>query len=160
MEKKKKPSYKDINGTTKVGDFLRKVGKSKIWDFAVKIAKESNVPVLETLGKLLDKDQELNQTERETALILLDFDLKEQQEITKRWQADMSSDSYLSKNIRPIVLGFSWLLVAIVVLVIKDLSGQLIAMLSSLTMTINVAYFGGREMRHFKILKHKLNASI
>jgi len=160
MNEKKKPTYKEINGTTKVGDFLRKIGESKLWDFAVKIAKESNLPILETLGNVLDKDQELNKIDKDTALILLDFDLKEIQEVTKRWQADMTSDSYLSKNIRPIVLGFSWLLVAIVVLFVKDLNGQLVAMLSSLTMTINVAYFGGREVRHFKTLKHKLNASI
>lgn len=34
----------------------------------------------------------------------LSADGKDQEEITKRWQADMSSDSWLSKNIRPMSL--------------------------------------------------------
>ena len=36
----------------------------------------------------------------------LEQDVIEMQEITKRWQSDMSSDSWLSKNIRPLSLAF------------------------------------------------------
>jgi len=153
MNEKKKPTYKEINGISRVGNFLKKIGQSKIWDLAVKIAKDSNVPVLETLGKILDKDKELNQRDKEIALEMLDFDIKENEEITKRWQSDMLSDSFLSKNIRPMVLAFSWILVAAVILFKSELKTELITLLSTLSLAINVAYFGGRTWLQSKQVK-------
>ena len=41
-----------------------------------------------------------------------------EQEVSKRWAADMASDSWLSKNIRPLILAF--LVVATVVLMFVD----------------------------------------
>ncbi len=38
--------------------------------------------------------------------LLINADAEEQSNITKRWQADLSSDSWLSKNIRPLILAF------------------------------------------------------
>ena len=75
-------------------------------------------PISMILGvgmKLLDKffpdpeqkakaQLELLQMQQTGQFKQMEADIAEQQEITKRWQADMSSDSWLSKNIRPLTL--------------------------------------------------------
>lgn len=155
MNEKKKPTYKEINGISRVGNFLKKIGQSKIWDAAVKIAKDSNLPVLGTIGKILDKDQELSEFDKVRALQLLEFDIEESKEVTKRWQSDMLSDSFMSKNIRPMVLGFSWLLVGFLVVFNMSVSSELIDFLQNLLIPINVAYFGGRELLKYKSVKTK-----
>ena len=44
--------------------------------------------------------------DKEEALKLLEMDIVEMQEVSKRWSSDMSSDSWLSKNVRPMMLIF------------------------------------------------------
>lgn len=48
--------------------------------------------------------QELLKMQQEGRLAELQADVQEQEELTKRAQADMASDSWLSKNIRPLSL--------------------------------------------------------
>ena len=48
----------------------------------------------------------------------LETDAVREQEITKRWEADLHSDSWLSKNVRPLTLSF--LLVCMFLFVILD----------------------------------------
>ena len=103
------PSYKDKNGTTRVGDALRwlvKQGK-EVAPEILKIA--GNVTGIEALEQLADKiltNKTLSETDKQMLLEELRFDMIEMQEVTKRWQYDMQSDSWLSKNIRPLSLAF------------------------------------------------------
>jgi hypothetical protein len=71
--------------------------------------------LLDIGGKLIDKffpdpeqkakaQLELMQMQQNGELAKINADIAEAQEITKRWEADMSSDSWLSKNIRPMAL--------------------------------------------------------
>ena len=57
----------------------------------------------------------LTPKDKEEALKLLELDIIEMQEVSKRWSSDMSSDSWLSKNVRPMMLIFltisTWLLI-------------------------------------------------
>ena len=48
--------------------------------------------------------QELLRMQQEGRLAELQADTAAMQETTKRWEADMASDSWLSKNIRPLTL--------------------------------------------------------
>ena len=48
---------------------------------------------------LIDKDPDLPPQDKETALKLLEQDTIELQEISKRWESDMKSDSWLSKKL-------------------------------------------------------------
>lgn len=79
-----------------------------------------------------------------------------QKEITKRWEADMASDSWLPKNIRPLTLAV--LLVVFLSLVIVDSTGSInfevseayISMLQVLMTTVFTAYFAGRSYEKIK----------
>ena len=54
----------------------------------------------------ITKEPSLSEEEKEILLKELEQDMIEMQEVTKRWQSDMASDSWLSKNIRPLSLVF------------------------------------------------------
>ena len=74
----------------------------------------------------------------------------EMEEVTKRWNADMSSDNKLSKSVRPLTLIF--LFVSTVVLIFIDsgfinfaVDNEWKELLKMLLITITAAYFGGRS---------------
>ena len=76
-------------------------------------------------------------------------------EITARWQSDMKSDSWLSKNVRPLVLMYmvfcTTLLVFIDAGVISfDVKSNWIDLLQLVLMTVIAAYFGGRSYEKTK----------
>ena len=142
-----KKKFKD----TKVGKFL--VGKSGIIDVITNILPDQGV--FGMVKNLIDKDQELTPQDKETALKLLEQDMIEMQEISKRWQSDMVSDSWLSKNTRPMTLIF--LTVSLVVFILLDglsiefgINSEWINLLKSLLITVYVAYFGSRGVEKFK----------
>ena len=66
--------------------------------------------VVEQVGGLVDKfvrtKDEKAQFEKEMAEILINAEADMQKNVTERWKADMASDSWLSKNVRPLVLMF------------------------------------------------------
>ena len=77
--------------------------------------------------------------------------------VTERWKSDMGSDSFLSKNIRPIALGF--LTLSTVMLIVGDstgnafnVGGEWVDLLKTLLVTVYVAYFGGRSFEKTKRL--------
>ena len=53
----------------------------------------------------------------------LEQDVIEMEEVTKRWQSDMSSDSWLSKNVRPLSLAFLTLTLFIYIILDSSLEG-------------------------------------
>ena len=144
---KPKKKFKD----TKVGGFL--LGKSGIIDVITNILP--NQGVLGMVKNLIDKDPDLTPQDKETALKLLEQDMVEMQEISKRWESDMVSDSWLSKNTRPMTLIF--LTVSLVVFILLDglsiefgINSEWINLLKSLLITVYVAYFGSRGVEKFK----------
>ena len=64
--------------------------------------------VIKEVGNVIDKltttKEEKLEAQRLITEILEKADKEAQEQVTARWQADMSSDSWLSKNIRPMVL--------------------------------------------------------
>lgn len=154
------PDYKDKNGTTRVGDALRwlvKQGK-EVAPEILKIA--GNVTGIEALEHLADKistNKTLSETDKQMLLEELRFDMIEMQEVTKRWQYDMNSDSWLSKNIRPLSLAFLTISLFLYIILDSCLNGFKIAkewinLLSSLLLLVYGGYFGARSME--KISKH------
>ena len=97
---------------------------------------------------------ELLKMQQEGRLAELNADNIEAQEISKRWQSDMASDSWLSKNIRPMTLVY--LLTAYLAMAVLDGFGFKIAeayvtLLGQWGMLVMGAYFGGRTLE--KVLK-------
>ena len=117
-------------------------------------------PVKAHNKNLIKKDPELPAEDKEKALALLHQDTVEMQEVSKRWQADMKSDSWLSKNTRPLTLVF--LTVSMVLLIFIDSTGidfevdsGWVDLLKSLLITVYVAYFGSRGAEKFKTIQNK-----
>ena len=83
------------------------------------------------------------------------YEAEMQKQVTERWKVDMNSDSWLSKNIRPIVLVF--LVVATVLLIFIDagtirfvVEDKWTDLLQLVLITVIGAYFGGRSLEKVK----------
>ena len=122
---------------TKVGKFLLNNGSGIVNTLGDALPSNG---VLGIVKGLIDKDDSLPPEDKEKALKLLEMDMVEMQEVTKRWEADLNSDNKLSKNIRPLTLMF--FSVAYVVGWYLNYSLENITGLLSL---IVGAYFGGRS---------------
>jgi hypothetical protein len=99
---------------------------------------------------------ELTKLQNEGKLAELNADNVESQEISKRWDADMKSDSWLSKNVRPMTLVA--LLVAYFIFATASAFGievtqAYVELLGQMIMLIVSAYFGGRTLE--KIMDKK-----
>jgi len=142
---------------TKVGQFLSKAAPG-ILDLAGNVLPDAGVFGL--VKNLIKKDPVLPADDKEKALKLLEQDMTEMQEISKRWESDMKSDSWLSKNTRPLTLIF--LTVSMVLLIFSDSIGDSfevnsgwVDLLKSLLITVYVAYFGSRGAEKFKSISNK-----
>ncbi len=138
----KRKKFKD----TKVGQFL--LGKSGIVNSISEVLPDKGL--LGMVKNLIKGDKELTPADKETALKLLEQDMVEMQEVTKRWAADMASDSWLSKNTRPLSLIFLTVMTMALIWVDSHnyvdftVSEEWIGLLKTLTITVYVAYFGSR----------------
>ena len=148
-----KKKFKD----TKVGKFLSTAAPS-ILGLASNLLPDGGT--LNLVKNLIQKDKTLPAEDKETALRLLEQDMVEMQEVSKRWEADMKSDSYLSKNTRPLTLIF--LTVSLVVFIFLDgfdmewtVDTGWIDLLKSLLITVYVAYFGSRGAEKFQSISKK-----
>ena len=120
-------------------------------------------------GKILDKvfpdpaqaeqaKLKLLEMQQNGELAQINADIAEQQELTKRQQADMASDSWLSKNIRPMTLIF--ILVFYVVFAMMSAGGvetnqKYVELLGQWGMLIMSFYFGGRTIEKIMDMKNK-----
>ena len=110
--------------------------------------------VVKEIGNAIDK---LTTTEEEKLLIkkqiqeiLEKADTEAQTQVTERWKADMTSDSFLSKNIRPLVLVYLTVIFTALSFFDGNIGGfvvaeQYIPIFQSLLITTYGAYFVGRS---------------
>lgn len=115
-------------------------------------------PVDSVMG-IVDKfhfsKEEKAQYKKEMEIFFQKAEMEMQKQVTNRWELDMKSDSWLSKNIRPMVLIFS--LVTTILLIFID-SGRLdfnvdegwVSLLKVVLTTVLFAYFGGRSIEKIK----------
>ena len=101
---------------------------------------------------------ELIKVQQEGRLAELTADNVEAQELTKRLQADMGSDSWLSKNIRPMTL--IYILTAYLALAVMDASGldisdNFVSLLGQWGRLVMSFYFGGRTLEKVMDMKAK-----
>ena len=154
--------YKDKNGTTRVGDALRwlvKQGKN-ISPEILKLAGDlTGVEALSKLGDAISGDKALSQEDKDLLIQELQYDMQLETEITKRWEADLHSDSFMSKNIRPYTLAFLLICMFVFIMLDSSLEGfkiasEWIGLLKGLLMTAVGGYFvvrsGEKMMNKFK----------
>ena len=108
--------------------------------------------VVDNLHTSEEEKLEANQKIKE---LVSNYEVEMEKTITERWKVDMNSDSWLSKNIRPMVLIF--LVVATVLMIFID-AGMLtfevkdtwVDLLQLVLITVIGAYFGGRSLEKVK----------
>ena len=104
--------------------------------------------------------KELLQMQQEGRLAELNADNIEAQELTKRTEADMASDSWLSKNIRPMTLIFILIVyTAFAAMSAADIevNNNYVELLGQWGMLIMSFYFGGRTLEKIMDMKAKKN---
>jgi uncharacterized membrane protein (DUF106 family) len=102
--------------------------------------------------------KELLQMQQEGRLAELNADNIEAQELTKRQEADMNSDSWLSKNIRPMTLIYiltAYLALALFDAFGLDISDSFVSLLGQWGMLVMSFYFGGRTLEKVMDMKAK-----
>ena len=120
--------------------------------------------VIKEIGNVIDKltttEEERLEVKKQIQQILEDADTKAQVEVSKRWEADMKSDSFLSKNIRPFIL--IYLTVIFTSLAFFDgnigefaLAKEYIPIFQTLLVTVYGAYFVGRTWEKAKSITTK-----
>jgi len=120
--------------------------------------------VIKEIGNVIDKltttEEERLEVKKQIQQILEDADTKAQVEVSKRWEADMKSDSFLSKNIRPMIL--IYLTVIFTSLAFFDgnigefgLAKEYIPIFQTLLVTVYGAYFVGRTWEKAKSISNK-----
>ena len=115
--------------------------------------------LVESVGGVLDnvlttKDEKL-EAKRKLKELILSHEAEMERNITDRWQADMNSDSWLSKNVRPLVLIF--LVVCTMLMIFIDagtitftVEEKWTDLLQLVLITVIGAYFGGRSFEKRK----------
>jgi hypothetical protein len=105
---------------------------------------------------------ELTKIQQEGKLAELNADNIENQELTKRLEADMKSDSWLSKNIRPLTMVYilsAYLVLALLDAVGLDISDNFVSLLGQWGMLVMSFYFGGRTLEKVMNMKGSNNAT-
>jgi len=152
--------YKKKNGTTRVGDALRwlvKQGKEVAPELLSVVGSVTGIEQLKDLADKIGKDDKLSQPDKELLLEELRYDMIEMEETTKRWVSDNQTDSYLTRNIRPLTLAFLTATLFVYIILDSALEGfkidpNWIDLLSSLLLLVYGGYFGMRSAE--KITKH------
>ena len=99
--------------------------------------------------RLLELGIEKARIEQEELKALLAAQANQEDNVSKRWQADMSSDSWMSKNIRPMTLVYiltAYLLFAGLSAAGIDVNEAYVSLLGQWGMLVMTAYFGGRTV--------------
>jgi hypothetical protein len=141
---------------TKVGNFLRSINFGDVAGVIGKVATGD----IDGAIKIIAGDESLTTEQRAFALQVMQLDIKEMEGVTSRWNSDMTSDSWLSKNIRPMSLIF--LTVSTVLLIYLDFYNQEITvpsewieLLKSLLLGVYIAYFGSRGLEKYRTIKNQ-----
>ena len=107
------------------------------------------------IDNLHTSNEEKLEAERKIKEVIANYEVEMEKNITSRWEADLKSDSWLSKNVRPLVLIF--LIVCTMLLIFIDagalkfnVKDSYIDLLQLVLITVIGAYFGGRSFEKVK----------
>ena len=131
---------------TKIGVFLSKKAPKVLQALGDVLPDKGTLGIVKNL---IAGDNKIKAVDKEQAMKLIEQDIAEMKEVSSRWRSDMKSDSWLSKNTRPLALIF---LTASAVLMMSvdsfhlqfDVDEAWIELLKTLLITVYVAYFGSR----------------
>ncbi len=115
--------------------------------------------LVKNVGGVIDEfhtsDEEKLEAERKIKELVANYEVEMEKNITARWEADLKSDSWLSKNVRPLTLIF--LIVCTMLLIFIDagalnfeVKSSWVDLLQLVLITVIGAYFGGRSLEKVK----------
>ena len=128
-------------------------------NFLSKVFSGGATELVEGVGGVLDnlitsKDEKL-EAKRKVKELIANYEVEMEKNITSRWEADLKSDSWLSKNVRPLTLVF--LIVCTMLLIFIDagaisfnVKDSYVDLLQLVLITVIGAYFGGRSLEKVK----------
>ena len=123
------------------------------------LLSKGTAELVKNVGGVIDNlhtsAEEKLEAERKIKELVAKYEIEMEKNITARWQADLKSDSWLSKNVRPMVLIFlivcTMLLIFIDAGAIKfDVKDTWVDLLQLVLITVIGAYFGGRSFEKVK----------
>jgi len=107
------------------------------------------------LDSLTTSKEEKLAAEQKIKELIASYEIEMEKNITSRWEADSKSDSWLSKNVRPVVLVF--LITCTMLLIFIDagainfeVKASWVDLLQLVLITVIGAYFGGRSLEKVK----------
>ena len=115
--------------------------------------------LVEGVGGVIDdlhtSEEEKLEAAQKVKELVSNYEVEMEKQITDRWKSDMASDSWLSKNVRPMVLVF--LVVSTVLMIFIDAGAisfyvepKWTDLLQLVLITVIGAYFGGRSLEKTK----------
>jgi len=124
-----------------------------------KLFSSGATELIKGVGGVIDNlhtsGEEKLEAERKIKELVANYEIEMEKNITSRWEADLKSDSWLSKNVRPMVLIF--LIVCTMLLIFIDagaikfnVKDSYIDLLQLVLITVIGAYFGGRSLEKVK----------
>ena len=142
---------------TKIGAFLANKAPNVLNAIGDILPNQGTLGIVKNL---ISSDSNIEPVDKETAMKLIEQDLIEMENVSKRWDSDMKSDSWLSKNTRPLTL--IYLTLASTILIIIDsfhtmfnVDTAWVELLKTLLITVYVAYFGSRGAEKITNNKNK-----
>tara|TARA_R110002033_G_scaffold2294_5_gene16388 strand:- start:6912 stop:7298 length:387 start_codon:yes stop_codon:yes gene_type:complete len=115
--------------------------------------------ILGSVGNIVDNlttsDEERLAAKQAIEEVLMQAESNAQEQVTKRWEADMRSDNWLSKNIRPLICIFLTAIFVVLSLFDGNIGGfviqeSYIPIYQTLLITVYGAYFAGRSIEKIK----------
>ena len=115
--------------------------------------------VIEKVGGVIDSltttEEERLEAKRKMEEVLMQAESQAQEQVTRRWEADMKSDNWLSKNIRPLICIFLTAMFVVISIFDGNAGGFSIApayipIYQTLLITVYGAYFAGRSIEKIK----------
>ena len=115
--------------------------------------------VVKQVGEVIDNlstsEEERLEAKRKMEEVLMQAESQAQEQVTRRWEADMKSDNWLSKNIRPLICIFLTAMFVVISIFDGNAGGFSIApayipIYQTLLITVYGAYFAGRSIEKIK----------
>ena len=124
-----------------------------------KLLSTGATELIKSVGGVLDnltttKEEKLTAEEKIKDMIL-GYEGEMQRQVSERWKSDMNSDSWLSKNVRPVTLIFLIICTMLLIFIDAgflsfDVKDSYVDLLQLVLITVIGAYFGGRSLEKVK----------
>ena len=107
------------------------------------------------IDNLHTSGEEKLEAERKIKELVANYEVEMEKNITARWEADLKSDSWLSKNVRPLTLIFFIVCTMLLIFIdagaiIFNVKDSYVDLLQLVLITVIGAYFGGRSLEKVK----------